>query len=137
MSGAAGPGAALARLRVLLVDDDALMLDIVGEQLRQLGVVEIATAADGAGAIAAFDQAGAKPDLVVADLQMPGVDGFQLLTGLAERRYDGGVILLSGQEDRVLNSASLMAQFHQLRVLAALPKPPAPEALARAIGQLG
>jgi CheY-like chemotaxis protein len=125
-----------ARLRVLLVDDDSFMLATVSEQLGQLGVVCIATAADGARAIAAFDLASPKPDLVVADLQMPGLDGFQLLTGLAERRYDGGVILLSGQEDRVLNSASLMAQFHQLRVLAALPKPPSRAALERAIEQL-
>lgn len=126
----------LARLRVLLVDDDCFMLATLSEQLEQLGVVDIASAADGARGIAAFDLASPKPDLVVADLQMPGLDGFQLLTGLAERRYDGGVILLSGQEDRILNSASLMAQFHQLRVLAALPKPPSPEALARAIAQL-
>lgn len=125
-----------SRLRVLLVDDDGFMLATVSEQLQQLGVVDIATAGDGARGIAAFDLAEPKPDLVVADLQMPGADGFQLLAGLAERRYDGGVILLSGQEDRVLNSASLMARFHQLRVLAALPKPPSRAALERAIDRL-
>ncbi|HAT33827.1 MAG TPA: response regulator [Janthinobacterium sp.] len=127
------PGAAL---RVLLVDDDAFTLDFVSELLRQLGVADIVTAADGARGIAAFDQASPKPDLVVADLLMPGQDGFHLLTGLAERRYGGGVILLSGQEDRVLNSAKLMARFHQLQVLAALPKPVDRQALGRAIARL-
>ncbi|MET3132620.1 CheY-like chemotaxis protein [Oxalobacteraceae bacterium GrIS 1.11] len=123
-------------LHVLLVDDDSFTLDFVAELLRELGLQHIATAADGERGIAAFDQASHKPDLVVADLMMPGLDGFQLLTELAERRYDGGVILLSGQEDRILNSASLMAQFHHLHVLAALPKPVDKEALARAIDRL-
>ncbi|MDC8759683.1 response regulator transcription factor [Janthinobacterium fluminis] len=129
--------AAPSRLRVLLVDDDAFMLATIGEQLRQLGVSDIRDAADGSAGIAAYDAAEPKPDLVIADLHMPGLDGFQLLAGLAERRYGGGVILLSGQEDRVLNSAKLMTQFHQLRLLAALPKPPEAQALALAIARLG
>lgn len=127
--------AAGAPRSALLVDDDSFMLDIVGELLRDLGVAEIATAGDGWRGIAAFDAAQPKPDLVVVDLLLPGQDGFQVLSQLAERRYDGGVILLSGQEDRVLNSAGLMARFHQLQVLAALPKPPEPAALARALAR--
>lgn len=127
--------AAGAPRSALLVDDDSFMLGIVGELLRDLGVSEIATADDGWRGIAAFDAAQTKPDLVVVDLLLPGQDGFQVLRQLAERRYDGGVILLSGQEDRVLNSAGLMARFHQLQVLAALPKPPEPAALARALAR--
>lgn len=128
--------ASASPLRVLLVDDDSFMLDYVAELLQQLGIRDIATAADGRHGMAAFDNADPKPDLVVADLQMPGLDGFQLLTGLAERRYDGGVLLLSGQEDRILNSANLMAQFHQLQVLGALQKPIDRDALERAIAKL-
>ncbi|WP_317204318.1 response regulator [Janthinobacterium sp.] len=125
-----------ALLRVLLVDDDPFMLDVLEAQLRALGVAAIATAGDGALALAAYEAAAAKPDLIVADLRMPGLDGFELLNGLAERRYEGGLILLSGQEDRVLNSAHLMAQFHQLQVLAALAKPVDAQALARAVARL-
>lgn len=128
--------ASASPLRVLLVDDDSFMLDYVAELLRQLGIRDIATAVDGRHGMAAFDSADPKPDLVVADLHMPDLDGFQLLTGLAERRYDGGVLLLSGQEDRILNSANLMAQFHQLQVLGALPKPIDRDALERAIARL-
>jgi len=129
---------AAASLRVLVVDDDSFMREFVTDLLLDLGLREIAVAADGKQAIASLgaDQPQPRPDLIVADLQMPGHDGFQLLAALAEQRYDGALILLSGQEDRVLNSAMLMARFHQLRVLAALPKPPDPASLARAIAML-
>jgi CheY-like chemotaxis protein len=127
----------MSTLRALVVDDDSFMRDFIAELLQDLGLQDIATAADGAEAIARLRDTGlARPDLIIADLQMPGQDGFQLLASLAEQRYDGGLVLLSGQEDRVLNSAMLMGRFHQLRVLAALPKPPDPDALARAIAQL-
>lgn len=129
---------AAASLRVLVVDDDSFMREFVTELLIDLGLSEIAVAIDGEQAIAslAADPSRPRPELIVADLQMPGQDGFQLLAALAEQRYDGALILLSGQEDRVLNSAMLMARFHQLRVLAALPKPPDRDALARAIAML-
>lgn len=124
-------------LRALVVDDDSFMREFIVELLHDLGLADIATAADGAEAIGRLRDASlARPELIIADLQMPGQDGFQLLAALAEQRYDGALVLLSGQEDRVLNSAMLMGRFHQLRVLAALPKPPDPAALARAIAQL-
>jgi two-component system, chemotaxis family, chemotaxis protein CheY len=130
-SAASGPSG----LRVLIVDDDGFMREFVTDLLIDLGLSDIASVADGEQAIASLvtDPPRLRPGLIVADLQMPGQDGFQLLAALAEQRYDGALILLSGQEDRILNSAMLMARFHQLRVLAALPKPPDPAALARAI----
>jgi CheY-like chemotaxis protein len=128
---------AAASLRALVVDDDAFMREFIADLLQDLGLADIATAADGAEAIARLRNPDLiRPHLIIADLQMPGQDGFQLLAALAEQRYDGGLILLSGQEDRILNSAMLMARFHQLQVLAALPKPPDPAALSRAIAQL-
>jgi CheY-like chemotaxis protein len=131
------PAIANADLNVLLVDDDSFMLDFVTSLLRDLGISTISTAKDGKRAIDAYDRARAKPNLVLCDLHMPGQDGFQLMEELALRHYGGGVILISGQEDRTLRSASLMAQFHQLHILGALPKPVNGEALTRALANLG
>ncbi len=128
--------AARAALRALVIDDDDFMLDFVVGLLRELGLGRVDGAAGGAPGVAAFDRAEPKPDLVLVDLHMPGHDGFRLLAALSERRYDGGVILLSGQEDRVLHSAGQMARFHQLQVLAALAKPVGLDALADAIARL-
>jgi len=124
------------QMHVLAVDDDAFMLEFLTDLLGELGFENISTAGDGLQAIEVYDRAEQKPDLVVSDLHMPGLDGFQLVALLAERRYKGGMILLSGQEDRVLNSAMLLAQFHQLQMLAALPKPVDLQALQRAIARL-
>ncbi len=127
------PALHLPDLNVLLVDDDSFMLEFVTSLLRERGIRTITTASDGNKGIAAYDRARAKPNLVLCDLHMPGQDGFQLMEELARRHYSGGVILISGQEDRTLRSAKLMAQFHQLNILGALPKPVTGEALMGAL----
>ena len=124
-------------IRALLVDDDKFMLEFVSDLLRELGVKDITTAIDGVQAIAAYDLASQKPDLILCDLHMPGQDGFQLMAILAERGYPGGVVLISGQEARTLKSASLMGQFHELNVLATLEKPIDKKSLAGALAKLG
>jgi CheY-like chemotaxis protein len=124
-------------IRVLLVDDDKFMLELVGDQLRELGVKEVTTATDGVHAAKAFDEAANKPELILCDLYMPGQDGFQFMAMLAERAYTGGVVLISGQEARTLKSASLIGQFHELNILATLEKPIDKKALAGVLSKLG
>ncbi|MES2296027.1 MAG: response regulator [Pseudomonadota bacterium] len=125
-----------ASLNVLMVDDDSFMLDFVASLLQDLGVQHIARAKDGQAGIAAYDRAGVKPHLILCDLHMPGQDGFQFMRMLGERRYSGGIALISGQENRILHSAELMAQFHQLHILGALSKPVSSEELEKAIKKL-
>lgn len=126
----------LASLQVLLVDDDPFTHELLGGMLRKLGVSRIATANDGAAGLAALKGAGA-PDLVICDLNMPGKDGFQLMEEMAASGYAGAVVLLSGMQPRVLNSAALMARFHQLNVLEVVAKPVSRDALARLLGRVG
>jgi CheY-like chemotaxis protein len=123
-------------IRALLVDDDKFMLELVGDQLRELGVKEVTTATDGIEAVKAFDGASSKPDLILCDLYMPGQDGFQFMAMLAERAYAGGVVLISGQEARTLKSASLIGQFHELNILATLEKPIDKKSLAGVLSKL-
>jgi len=63
--------------RVLIIDDEPTIVEVVARAVQQLGEsVEVATAADGFEAelqIATF-----KPDLLVLDLMMPQVDGFEV-----------------------------------------------------------
>ena len=123
-------------LQVLMVDDDQFTIDFATGQLHQLGINLITTAKDGARGLAAYDRAARKPDLVLCDLHMPGSDGFQFMEGLAARNYQGGVLLVSGQGDRVRHSAELMARFHQLQVLGVLEKPLKVPDLSKALDQL-
>lgn len=122
--------------QALLIDDDPLMLAVLGDMLRERGFGPIVTAANGTAGVTAFDRCSPAPDLVVCDLHMPGNDGFQFMEQLGDRHFAGGVLLVSGMDARTLNSASLMARFHRLNILAALTKPVDEGALAGALAKL-
>lgn len=124
---------ATASLHVLLVDDDPFTHELLGTMLRSLGVTRVSTASDGTRGVAALKSSA--PDLIICDLHMPGMDGFQVMEAMAGAGYRGAVILLSGMEERVLNSAALMGRFHHLQLLGVVHKPVSREALAGLIGQ--
>ena len=122
--------------RALLVDDDKFMLTVLTDMLQDLGVPGVTTAASGAEAALAFDRMTPPPDVILCDLKMPEGDGFQFMEMLASRKFAGGVVLVSGMEARVMNSASLMARFHHLKVLATLSKPVSAPGLSAALAKL-
>jgi CheY-like chemotaxis protein len=136
MASAAYRISSLMHIRALIVDDDEFMLDLTHDMLKHIGILSVATANSVSAALAQYDKTGVKPNLVLADLHMPGSDGFQFMDALAARNYSGAVILISGQKSHILNSAGLIAQLHQLRVLASLEKPANEHALRAAIMQM-
>ena len=81
--------------RILLADDNADMRDYVGRLLGERWQVE--SVADGAAALSAAERA--RPDLVVADVMMPELDGFELLAALRAnpRTHEVPVVLLSAR----------------------------------------
>jgi len=88
--------------RVLVVDDDPTVSDVVRRYLEQAGF-QVRLAADGAGGLAAV--AAQRPDLVVLDLMMPGIDGLEVCRRLRRQLPDLPVVMLTalGEEaDRVL-----------------------------------
>ncbi|MEH3147401.1 MAG: response regulator [Methylobacterium frigidaeris] len=102
-AGEGAGGAPPASGRVLLADDNADMRDYVHRLLAGRGYA-VTAVADGRAALA---EAGvARPDLVLSDVMMPGLDGFGLLAALRRdpQLRDVPVILLSaraGEEARV------------------------------------
>ncbi len=123
-------------LRVLVVDDDPFSIEMLQDRLGDLGVTQVATARSGADGLRALDRPGGPLDLVLCDLHMPETDGFMFMERLAERRYAGAVAVVSGMDARTLNSAALMARFHRLNIVAALPKPVTEAALRDVLGKL-
>ena len=67
--------------RILVVDDEAKLLRAVAVDLRGEGY-DVATARSGAEALALVAQS--LPDLIVSDIRMPGMDGYQLARRLRE-----------------------------------------------------
>jgi CheY-like chemotaxis protein len=122
--------------RALLVDDDKFMRTVLGDMLRDLGATGVTMAENGATALAAYERLLPPPELVVCDLNMPGSDGFQFMEALAAKGYKGAIVLVSGMDARTMNSASLMARFHRLNILATLAKPVSEAALRQALSSL-
>jgi DNA-binding response OmpR family regulator len=93
--------------RLLLVDDDPALLEVLGSFLTRAGY-EVATAASGAAAEHAF--ARQEPDLAVLDVNMPGMDGWEVLQML-RRTSAMPVIMLTARSDEpdVLRGFSLGA----------------------------
>jgi len=88
--------------RVLVVDDDPTVSDVVRRYLEQAGC-EVRLAADGAAGLASI--ADQRPDLVVLDLMMPGIDGLEVCRRIRRQLPDLPVIMLTalGEEaDRVV-----------------------------------
>ena len=127
-----------ATLKVLVVDDDPFQLEFIADTLRGLGVVDITLAGDSAQALQAQTGAGAAApfDLLVSDLYMPGKDGFQMMGDLADAGYRQALIIVSGQDAKVLHSASLVAQLRRFRLLGTIQKPVTAEAMAELLRKL-
>jgi len=120
----------------LLVEDDPLVGALLAQALRERGIRQVVTATNGQAALAALSRMAIPPELVVCDLLMPECDGFEFMEKLGAARYAGGLLLVSGMDDRTLNSASLMARFHRLNLLGALRKPVDASALVGALARL-
>jgi PAS domain S-box-containing protein len=84
--------------QVLLVDDEPLLRDLAAQGLTRAGY-EVVTAADGEQALELFTRAPDRFGLLVTDLNMPGVDGSQLIAEVRRLRPEQPVVVCSGQPD--------------------------------------
>ncbi len=86
---------------ILVVDDDSDACQALGGLLEESGFA-VEAAGNGARALARLDQAGVGPDLVLTDLQMPVMDGLELIRCIQAREKAPPVILVTGMETRDL-----------------------------------
>jgi excisionase family DNA binding protein len=91
-----GPGGATTGPLVLVVDDDARIREYVRVNLEMEGYL-VREAASADEALEAIDDQA--PELVLLDVVMPGVDGWQMLQRMQERHGSIPVIMFSGQVD--------------------------------------
>ena len=80
--------------RVLLVDDDADMLTMLTRLVRRKCDCQVETAASGDTALALLAEW--RPDVVVTDVRMPGIDGLELLARVQELKTEISVIVMTG-----------------------------------------
>jgi CheY-like chemotaxis protein len=104
---AADQSLAERRIRAIVVDDNTTIRQAVRDALQESGVVVIAQASDGReGVELAWHY---KPDVVVLDVFMPGLDGISAMQRIHERLPDACCIMLSVSADRELGIMALRA----------------------------
>jgi DNA-binding response OmpR family regulator len=84
--------------RILVIDDDHDLLDMLSLALEDAGH-EVVTAKDGLTGMRKAEQA--EPELVVSDVNMPGVDGFTLCRRLRERGFTAPIVLLTARDGEI------------------------------------
>jgi DNA-binding NarL/FixJ family response regulator len=104
-----------ATLRVLVVDDCAALRNRVRAALERAGLTVVGEAADGAQALT--QAAAQRPDVVLMDLHMPGMDGVEATRTLRRQQPGTPVVLWTGEDDAQLSSA-----LHRSGAHAGLPK---------------
>ena len=119
MSSPLAPFAGTTSPRLLIIDDDPGVLSIVAGIGRASGFD--VSECDGEDTLdACLAQAA---DLIILDLVMPVVDGVEIIERLAGSHSTARLVLVSGQDRRVLASASRLATAHGLKVAAVFAKP--------------
>ena len=117
-------------LKILLVDDEPFMLKLMSQTLSTLGLTQITACESGHKALECIDSPDYSPDLILLDINMPEMDGLEFTRHLAERHYSGGLILVSGENERMLQTAEKLVHLHKITSLGHLQKPVTPAALS-------
>lgn len=113
----------ISLLRILVVDDEEFVLNLTGRILESLGCENFDTAHNGKQAIEKLSAEGEPFDIVICDLKMPDMDGFEFMRQVAEWDVTGGLIILSGEGKKVLKNAKKLAKNKKLNILGVIPKP--------------
>jgi CheY-like chemotaxis protein len=120
---------------VLVVDDDPFSQDLLREILNSLGVEQIYCANNGIEGMRSLSRLNCRPDLLICDVFMPDMDGFEFLNKLGQLNYSGGVILVSGGNLEMLQIAKDVALADGINLKGAYPKPVSSSILKQAITQ--
>lgn len=115
--------------RMLIVDDDELVLELLQFEMEDLGF-DVTIAHDGPDGIAKFSKG--KFDIVLTDFKMPEMDGLTMVEGILGLDESVPIIMLSGFFDSAIEERA-----QKLGVKAVLEKPPEAGRVFSLLSELG
>jgi EAL domain-containing protein (putative c-di-GMP-specific phosphodiesterase class I)/CheY-like chemotaxis protein len=125
----------IADLNFLIVEDNAFQRRWLAIMLTKLGAQHIDEAADGQAALKRFENKDELVDICFIDLNMPGMDGMELIRHMAKEDTQASVILTSALSPSLLFSVSTMSKAYGINLIGTIEKPVTPEILQTLIGQ--
>jgi EAL domain-containing protein (putative c-di-GMP-specific phosphodiesterase class I) len=123
----------IADLSFLVVEDHALQREALVGTLGRLGATSIHEADDGSSALEILEDPMRRTDVVISDLDMPGMDGMEFLRRVGEAGEGTSVIIASALESRLVASVATMSEAYGITLLGVLAKPLTPEKLSAVI----
>ncbi len=119
--------------RLLLIDDEPSLAEFLASAAEESGFDPVITGRDEEFRESFLQQT---PDMVALDLGMPGMDGVELIRFLADQDYDAPVLIVSGFDRRVLESAFRLGEALGLRMVGPIEKPVRFEVLEEMLSRL-
>ncbi|CCN50491.1 putative Signal receiver domain REC fused with EAL domain [Vibrio nigripulchritudo MADA3029] len=118
---------------VLIIEDHDFQRKFLHLQLEKAGLNHISSVSCGTEALEYIGKH--HPNLLICDLNMPTMDGVELLQKLGEQNYRGDVIISSAQNEMVINAANKMCIQYGLNLIGQMEKPVTTEKLANLLNQ--
>ncbi len=104
------------KLRILIVDDEPFMRKLIIRVLYELEIERVAEAGDGAEALEKVKDAMNALDLIICDLEMPNMDGFEFVKRLREMtgfpNADIPVLIVTGHSEPESVKSAVEAGIH-------------------------
>ena len=119
----------ISQLRFLIAEDHEFQRNALGWMLAGLGATQIYDAADGREALRILRDSDPAIDIVISDLDMPGMDGMELIRHMGRDGYRASIILASALEPKLLASVGQMAEAYGINLLGVIEKPLAADKL--------
>lgn len=112
-----------SELQVMVVEDHGFQRRIALRLLADLGIERIHEAADGLPALDFLRNRDEPLDIVLMDLDMPGMDGIECIGHIAQERLARAVAVVSALDGALLNTVQTMTRAYGLRMLGSVEKP--------------
>src|SRR6266446_4066823 len=119
----------ITNLRFLVAEDHEFQRSVLVRMLESLGAKAVHEAADGHGALKILQDPTRPVDIVISDLEMPGMDGMEFVRHLGETGVRVSIILASALERKLLASIATMSEAYGINLLGVVEKPITPAKL--------
>jgi len=113
----------IAKLRFLVVEDHSFQRWMVGNLLQQLGASSVFLADDGNSALDVLAESDPPIDVVLTDLDMPGMDGMALIRRMGELKHPASLVVVSAMDKALVRGIETMADDFRVPLLGAIQKP--------------
>ena len=115
-------------LNIMVLDDDPFILKMMQLMLQQRGLTKVQTFELARDALEECST-GIRPDILFLDINMPDIDGIQVLRLMHQSNFSGSIIFLSGEDELMHKTLFKLASLQGLNVIGSLHKPIQADAL--------